>query len=158
MGEMGIDNVTPQNLKDYAGIARTMLLRLGVPEVHLDAAVEKIRTALQSTLDDEKGKWILSDKHQKASCEYAITGVQNDQVKHMIIDRTFIDDEGVRWIIDYKTGAHTGAGLDEYLDREQERYSSQLEGYAYVFGRLENNPIRLALYFPLMGGWREWAV
>lgn len=76
----------------------------------------------------------------------------------MIIDRTFIDEQGTRWIIDYKTGFHSGGGLDEYLDREQERYSLQLEAYASVISRLETNSIRLALYFPLMGGWREWAV
>jgi ATP-dependent helicase/nuclease subunit A len=76
----------------------------------------------------------------------------------MIIDRTFIDEKGVRWIIDYKTGSHTGGGIDEFLDREQERYSQQLQAYARVMSRLEDNPIRLALYFPLMAGWREWSV
>ena len=158
IGEMGIDNITQENLKDYKIIARTMLLRLGVPADRLDSAVDKVDAALQATLKDAKGKWILSDKHEQANCEYAITGVQDGYARHMIIDRTFIDDQGTRWIIDYKTGSHTGGGLDEYLDREQERYSPQLEAYANVVGRVEDNPVRLALYFPMMGGWREWSI
>jgi len=158
IGEMGVDNVTAENIKDYKSIARTMLLRLGVPADHLGSAIDRVDTALQLTLKDEKGRWILSDKHQQTCCEYAISSVQNGHVSHMIIDRTFIDEQGTRWIIDYKTGSHTGGGLDEYLDREQERYRPQLETYASVMTRLEDNPVRLALYFPLLGAWREWAV
>jgi len=135
-----------------------MLIRLGVPEALLEAAVERINAALQSTLKDEKGQWIVNNQHQQSRCEYAISGVQDGRVSHMIIDRTFIDEKGVRWIIDYKTGSHTGGGVDEFLDREQERYRQQLHGYARVMSRLEDNPIRLALYFPLMAGWREWSV
>ena len=74
----------------------------------------------------------------------------------MVIDRTFVDEHGTRWIIDYKTGAHSGGGVDEYLDREQERYRQQLERYASVMSKMEGSPIRLGLYFPLLGGWREW--
>ena len=158
IGELGVDNVTQDDLKNYSGIARTMLMRLGVPVDKLDSATERVNTALQAAIKDEKGQWILSDKHKEASCEFAITGVQDGIAKHMIIDRTFIDEKGMRWIIDYKTGFHSGGGLDEYLDREQERYSSQLEAYASVISRLEDNPVRLAIYFPLMGGWREWVV
>lgn len=156
IGEMGVDNVSSEDLKNYTAIAHTMLLRLGVPEEHLDTAIDKVDAALQASLTDEKGSWILSDKHQQTRCEYAITSVQDGSIKHMIIDRTFIDENGIRWIIDYKTGSHSGGGLDEYLDREQARYSPQLEAYASVISRLEDNPARLALYFPLMGGWREW--
>jgi hypothetical protein len=49
-----------------------------------------------------------------------------------------------------------GWGLDAFLDREQERYRSQLERYATVLRKLDARPIRLGLYFPLLGGWREW--
>ncbi len=158
ISEMGVDNVTADNLKAFGTIGRSMLIRLGVPEALLEAAVERINTALQSTLKDEKGQWILNNQHQQSSCEYAISGVQDGRVSHMIIDRTFIDEKGVRWIIDYKTGSHTGGGIDEFLDREQERYRQQLQAYARAMSKLEDNPIRLALYFPLMAGWREWSV
>jgi hypothetical protein len=39
----------------------------------------------------------------------------------------------------------------------QNRYRAQLERYAQVLGKLDPCPIRLGLYFPLLGGWREWS-
>ena len=47
-----------------------------------------------------------------------------------MIDRTFIDENGVRWIIDYKTSAHEGSDLENFLEQEKERYREQLERYA----------------------------
>lgn len=158
MGEAGIENITPEELKDFRHIARSMLIRLGVPSESLESALDKVDKTLQVVLADEKGRWILSNNHQNAQCEYALSGVHNGFVKNIIIDRTFIDEKGTRWIIDYKTGSHSGSGLEEYLDREQERYRSQLSGYADIISRTENTSIRLALYFPVMGGWREWSV
>ena len=73
------------------------------------------------------------------------------------LDRTFVDDAGIRWIIDYKTSLHEGGGLDAFLDRERERYRAQLERYAALMASTESRPIRLGLYFPLLAGWREWA-
>jgi ATP-dependent helicase/nuclease subunit A len=74
----------------------------------------------------------------------------------VVFDRSFIDDEGVRWVIDYKTSQHLGSGMEEFLDREVERYSSQLQRYARFAKKLGPEPVRLGLYFPLMRAWREW--
>ena len=58
--------------------------------------------------------------------------------------------------MDYKTGTHEGGDLEEFLDREQERYREQLEQYAALMKMLDKREIRLGLYFPLFNGWREW--
>ena len=49
-------------------------------------------------------------------------------------------------------------GLDAFLDQEHERYRGQLEKYAEVLMKLDKRPVKLGLYFPLLGGWREWGV
>ena len=59
-------------------------------------------------------------------------------------------------MIDYKTSQHLGSGLEEFLDREVERYHGQLQRYARLAQRLGPEPVRLGLYFPLMRAWREW--
>ena len=74
-----------------------------------------------------------------------------------VIDRTFIDEDGVRWIIDYKTSAHEGAGRENFLEREKERYREQLERYARLMLQRDDRPIRLGLYFPLLSEWLEWS-
>ena len=140
----------------YRTLARQWLLGLGVPGEHLEAAVDKTLAALRRVLDDARGRWILDPAHREARNEYALTGQVDGRLLHVILDRTFVDADGTRWIIDYKTGSHGGGGLDEFLDREQERYHAQLERYAALFSRLDPRPIRLGLYFPLVTGWREW--
>jgi len=50
-------------------------------------------------------------------------------------------------IIDYKASSHEGGRLDEFLDRERERYAAQLERYAVLMGKIDARPIRLGLYF-----------
>jgi ATP-dependent exoDNAse (exonuclease V) beta subunit len=71
----------------------------------------------------------------------------------MVLDRTFVDEGGVRWIIDYKSGTHEGADVEGFLNRERLRYAGQLELYAQALG----GAAKLGLYFPLLNGWREWS-
>jgi len=71
------------------------------------------------------------------------------------VDRTFVDN-GVRWIIDFKTSAHEGGSLRAFLDEQQRRYRDQMERYARILAPL-GEPVRLGLYFPLLDEWREWA-
>ena len=156
IGEIGIERFKPGDPDRFEQIARKMLARLGVPQDRLKPALVEIVSALKLALEDERGRWILSGLHQKARCELALSGQRDKGIDHLVIDRTFIDEQGTRWIIDYKTGAHSGGGVDEFLDREQERYRHQLEGYAGIMSKMEARPIRLGLYFPLLGGWREW--
>jgi ATP-dependent exoDNAse (exonuclease V) beta subunit len=135
---------------------RLALARQGVPEEKLDQAVQRVHEALRRTLSDAKGAWLFDPKHSEAKSEYALTLIEHGKPVTSIMDRSFVDANGIRWIIDYKTSTHEGGGLDAFLDREQERYRGQLERYATVLGKLETRPIRLGLYFPLLGGWREW--
>jgi len=133
------------------------LRRLGVPDEQCSDAVERSLQALTAAIADERGRWILDGAQDQARSEYALSGVLDGRVYNVVVDRTFVDAEGVRWIIDYKTSVHSGGGLDEFLDREQERYRAQLERYARLLARLDGRPIRLGLYFPLLHGWREWS-
>jgi ATP-dependent exoDNAse (exonuclease V) beta subunit len=132
-----------------------MLANLGVPPGELKEAAERVETALLRTLRDAKGRWIL-DRHSEDECELPITGLVGGKLCETVIDRTFVDEHGVRWIIDYKTGSHEGGNLETFLDNEKKRYQEQLERYARLLVQRDSRPIRLALYFPLLGGWREW--
>ena len=132
------------------------LAELGVPVDRRETAAERVREAVQRTLADERGRWILDATHRDAQSELALTGLIDREIVNVVIDRTFVDAAGTRWIVDYKTSAHEGAGLDEFLDREQERYRPQLERYVAFLRLLGPEPIRVGLYFPLLSAWREW--
>ena len=132
------------------------LAELGVPQDRRTAAVERVASAVSRTLQHERGRWLLDGGHRESASELALTGRVGAEIVRVVIDRTFVDAAGVRWIVDYKTSSHEGAGLEEFLDREQERYRPQLERYAQLLRKLAPAPVRLGLYFPLLAAWREW--
>ncbi|HEX6829174.1 MAG TPA: 3'-5' exonuclease, partial [Burkholderiales bacterium] len=127
----------------------------GVPEGDLEAATGRAADALLRVIGDERGQWLLGPR-EEARCEWRLTGLADGEIVDVILDRTFVDDAGMRWIVDYKTGAHEGADPDAFLDRERARYAPQLDRYARLVRGLDARPVRCALYFPLLGGWREW--
>jgi ATP-dependent exoDNAse (exonuclease V) beta subunit len=136
--------------------ARAALRAEGVPAAELQAALERVRRALEGVLADERGRWVLG-AHAQAQSELRLGAQLDGETVHIALDRTFVDAQGTRWIVDYKTSTHEGAQRDTFLDREQARYQDQLERYARAMQGLDPRPVRVALYFPLLQAWREWA-
>jgi ATP-dependent exoDNAse (exonuclease V) beta subunit len=135
---------------------RRWLALHGVPAERLEDSAARVVAALLAVQRDPRGRWILQRGRDDVR-EYALSGEWQGEVAHVVFDRSFVDDVGVRWVIDYKTSQHQGGGLDEFLDREVERYRPQLHRYAMLARKLGPEPVRLGLYFPLMQAWREWA-
>ncbi len=137
-----------------------LLEQTGIIASQLDHALTLLQKSLKKILQDPRGRWILSQQHQDAHSEFALTTAQNGKLQNLIIDRTFIDNTGVRWIIDYKTTPYQGDNPAIFLNTEREQHKEQLETYAATLAQLstlkENNTIRLALYFPLHSLWCEW--
>ncbi|HBY56012.1 MAG TPA: ATP-dependent helicase, partial [Coxiellaceae bacterium] len=126
--------------------------------IDTDHGLKLINDAITLTLKDERGRWILMP-HEKAASELAITTKINNKFENYIIDRTFIDENGVRWIIDYKVSQPTTKNIEEFLNQELVKYSEQLKNYAQSMTALEpGKTIKLGLYFPLFSGWVEMGV
>ncbi|MFO7305033.1 MAG: UvrD-helicase domain-containing protein [Gammaproteobacteria bacterium] len=140
---------------------RAELIELGVPEDRCEAALARVFAAIQATLEDPKGRWLLGleGSIRDAYSELALSGIVNGQVIQSIIDRTFVDASGTRWVVDFKTSTHEGAGLEAFLAQEAERYRPQLERYATLMRALyPAEPVKAALYFPLLQRWVEVTV
>ena len=135
---------------------RAALGHAGLSAEEIPKAAERVREALERTLESTRGQWIL-EGHDHADSEYAVTGVVDGEIMRGQVDRTFVDNEGTRWIIDFKTSVHEGTDLEGFLDEQQRRYSDQMSRYGRILASL-GNPVRLGLYFPLLDGWREWAL
>ena len=134
------------------------LTNLGIGADELVTATNRVTDTLTRTLADPRGRWIL-DAQARAKSEWRLSGVVNGAVVNIAIDRTFVDKDGVRWIIDFKTGSHEGSDTESFLNNEQARYRSQLALYARIIRALEPDAaasIKLGLYFPMLSGWREW--
>ena len=69
---------------------------------------------LTKALNDKDGRFVLST-HSEDEAEYQLTGIIDGVIKDVKIDRTFVDADSVRWIVDYKTGSHKG-DIEAFLD------------------------------------------
>ena len=121
----------------------------------IEYAVQRVIAALTHSLNDNRGRWLLGP-HQDAQNELRMTAVINGERLNVVVDRTFCDENGRRWIVDYKTSSHEGGGVEAFLDREQARYRAQLDRYAVLMRMMDKRELRLGLFFPLLKGWRAW--
>jgi len=153
IGRQGLAQWDAARVRSLRPAYHTVLANLGVPPSELAGAVERVESGLLAVLSDQRGRWILSP-HTEAACEHPVTGVIEGARYDAVIDRTFVDG-GVRWIIDYKTSLHSGK-LEKFYDDQVVRYREQLERYARLLRQQEELPVKLGLYFPLLGGWRAW--
>lgn len=129
------------------------LANLGVPPDELRAAARRVEDALVNVLEDPRGRWILT-RHAEDRREYAVSGFVDGKLYQAVVDCTFVDTAGLRWVIDFKSGYQEGGGVEHFLDEEQRRYAPQLARYARLLA--QGGAVRAGLYFPLMRAWRSW--
>jgi ATP-dependent exoDNAse (exonuclease V) beta subunit len=147
---------SPGRLARAAPIVTALLREAGLVGAGLAEAGARCLAAVERTLADPRGRWLLEPGHAGAASELRVSGRIEGRIVEGVVDRCFVDDAGVLWIVDYKAGRHEGGDLDAFLDREQERYRGQLERYARLLAARHDGPTRLGLYFPQHAGWREW--
>jgi len=128
----------------------------GFTPAEANDATAQVCAAISATLADPRGRWLFDPRHSDGRSEYALTSARGATFRHVVLDRSFVDEQGVRWIVDFKLSRHEGSSREAFLDSERERYRAQLEGYAEIVGDMEDRQVRLGLYFPLLRGWREW--
>jgi ATP-dependent exoDNAse (exonuclease V) beta subunit len=152
----GLEHWTTDKLVSVQAVWKAHCLQLGLPQHQLDAALQIISEAIQNTLSDERGRWILSP-HTDHQSEFPLTLVQDNQIRHCILDRTFIDENNQRWIIDYKSSLpKPHQSPTTFLQEAHQTHASQLHLYAQAFSHLEQRPIQLALYFPRCSLYFSW--
>jgi ATP-dependent exoDNAse (exonuclease V) beta subunit len=104
---------------------------------------------LKKTLESEQGRWALQ-AHSRAQNELELERQTDGLViQKRVIDRTFVEN-GVRWIVDYKTIALDVSFDEAGLKQAAEPYRQQLEQYGALFID-EGLEIKLAVYFVSIG-------
>ncbi|MEO8188532.1 MAG: 3'-5' exonuclease, partial [Burkholderiaceae bacterium] len=151
IGDDALNGWDAERVRAIAPHIQRELAATGIGGDELKAACTRVAQALTSALSEPRARWVLGP-HEGARSELRLTLRTEGAAKRIVLDRTFVDDQGVRWIVDYKTGTHEGADVEGFLDRERLRYTDQLELYAQALG----GAAQLGLYFPLINGWREW--
>ena len=140
--------------KEVVAAARFQLANAGIAKNVLEAQVVNIERDLNNLLGDERGRWLISSEHHDASSELSLW--HRETQRELIIDRTFIESaSGTRWVIDYKSSQPMeGEPLDQFIQRESEKYREQLQSYCSLinlYDQHKKNEVietKAALYFP----------
>ena len=85
---------------------RGALAEEGVPPAEQDAALERVARAVATSIGSTRGRWLFAQQHANARSEFALTTLEDRRLLRIVVDRTFVDEAGVRWIVDFKTSAH----------------------------------------------------
>lgn len=127
------------------GMVVNILKSAGFTENEQQEAKELIQTQIHALLKDPIGQWICSG-HEDEHNEYELIVQKNNETITRIIDRTFID-KGYRWIIDFKTGAHS--------KKSEIKHRKQVNEYASILST-QNQPIRCGLFYLTGNHWVSW--
>jgi hypothetical protein len=158
----GVSPALLDELRSWRPRALAMLRSAGLPRVEAEPQAAEVVRALQGVLQDAKGRWILGSRAgaQTETSWSGWTGPKGAEIVRTLRgDRIFragatpcSAEETHLWIVDYKTASYGSSGLDAFLEREKEKYLHQLEAYAAVMRKVygERQPLRLALYYPLL--------
>lgn len=139
---------TTKKLEATAPAMQRWFKQKGYDSATCQSGAEQVCTLLNTTLQSEDGRWVLSE-HAQAASELAIeTRADGDEINKRIIDRTFVVD-AVRWVIDYKTTA-LEAHSESHLKEAALAFLPQLESYAQLFAH-ETKAVKKAVYFVRVG-------
>ena len=108
-------------------------------------AIEFIHGSIENCAKDDDLKWIFDESNNTCKSEFEISCSQNGKIKTYIVDRTLIDNRGVRWIIDFKTGIPKNESMEEFIFRQKKIHTPQLRKYDELFKKLENRETKIAI-------------
>ena len=148
----------------------------GLPPAVAAREAGRALSALQRTLADPVGRWILAP-HPSAASERPLTlasqgsGSQARDLRAPVprssfrVDRTFVAGaaplslgEDCIWIIDFKTTEQGSRSEPSFAAIERAKYTAQLEAYAGACRSMPggDRPIHLGLFYPLLTRLLHW--
>ncbi|MDG1292498.1 MAG: UvrD-helicase domain-containing protein, partial [Pseudomonadales bacterium] len=116
-------SLTNTQVQSQQAIWRCRLLQLGVNPQMIDSALNTVVAATNAVLNDATGQWVFDAEHRAAHNEWPLSYSSDDtgkSVHHYVIDRSFIDKDNVRWIIDYKiTAPSETVTVDDFIEQQK---------------------------------------
>lgn len=94
----------------------------------------------------DRGRWTIAAYAQAVS-EFAFMVKESSYTATYVVDRMFVD-QGKRWVVDFKTGAHH--------DASEEQHRFQVTRYARYLSQHFQEPIHCGVYYLSNNDWIEW--
>ena len=140
---------------------RALLRAEGVAAARLDAATQRITAALSAIEADPRGGWLLA-AHGEAEWGLSLTGDIEGKRLQASIDRSFVDEQGARWLLAVRMEFQDEAPDAAAIEEDAARCRNRLEAGADLVMAWERSegrahPVRCGVYYPWLCAWREWA-
>lgn len=151
----GLVNWSVGKLRGKGQAVAALMRREGYPIKEIPAGRDRVLRLLTTTLESEKGRWILS-AHDQSGQEVQVSGYRNGRWVHRYLDRTFVAD-GAYWIPDWKTAeCPEGMDIDTFLQMIASRYRKKMEEYrSAVIDAGIQLPVKPCLYLPAVDRFLE---
>ncbi|SFV85139.1 ATP-dependent DNA helicase pcrA [hydrothermal vent metagenome] len=122
---------------------RHRLIEIGTAPSEIEYWQTVIIRLLDNTKNDAQFKWLFKDRESTLTeAEFVVEG------RTIAIDRLFVD-EGIMWVIDFKTAEPTeNETLDAFIERQKEQHTKQLLFYKQAISEIYTLPVHCALYCP----------
>lgn len=172
VGEEGIAHWSVARVRALQPFYRYLLQSQGLQGAALEEAVRRVLRCLENALRHEQVRWALETHHLQAQCEYPLSALEAESgaIRNVIVDRTFVDADGVRWIVDYKTSVCEGdvSAQQAMVDQLAAQYHDQLQRYGTLLEVMDQQRAqngeqpavsqqRWVLYFCYLDRWVELA-
>lgn len=153
--ETGFETWTPIRLETMQATFAYWLKQQGVMAHEIDQAVAEVLRSLIQAISYTELAWTLDNRLRESATELALTENANGQVALSVVDRTFVDEHGVRWIIDYKTAWCEGdeAAIKVFIQQQVEVYQSQLARYGRLMAEMDQREQCRVLWFTALNRW-----
>lgn len=124
----------------------TRFKSLGFNDLEQQEVLQNLQKQVAQLFANPIGRWLIKP-HMDERNEYELLIDYQGLASTRIIDRTFCE-EGIRWIIDFKTG-------DEG-EQTQSQHREQVNAYAQLLTSITAEPLRCGLYYLASGNWLQW--
>ncbi len=110
------------------------------------AVIQSIEKNVLETVGHTDLAWLFNNSLQDSSCELSLSRAGKGYLNNRIVDRSFVDSDDVRWIIDYKSSEPgENVPVEEFIEEQKKKYQDQLDDYEAMFQAMESRPIKKAL-------------
>lgn len=150
-GQPGQMRPTPDALQGQSALWGELLMQAGIPLHRVDDSLRRVIRAMEKSLYGNHWQQLFVDVSE-VQTEFSFHGQLEGNLIHAAVDRSFVDVEGRRWILDYKTSQPSrDESITAFLERERLRYTPQLQLYAQLFSHYDpDRELCAALYFPMI--------
>ncbi|MGH8221304.1 MAG: UvrD-helicase domain-containing protein [Steroidobacteraceae bacterium] len=120
---------------------RERLNRLGLEGEELEEGTRRASEMFEAALADSRLQWIFSPRHSRIESPCRLSGPSGRRLISVMLDRTFVDESGVRWLIRFAP--------DEAIEH------GWVERVVPLARALGPEPVRAGLYDPAGQQWRS---